>query len=51
MEDAAQWNNECETAIGDMEFNADDTKEDVQLKLKVRRGSASPSPVFSACRP
>ena len=30
-----EWNNECETSIADMEFNADDTMEDVQLKLKV----------------
>ena len=30
-----QWNNDGELAIADMEFNADDTREDVALKLKV----------------
>lgn len=32
-----EWDNECESSIGDMEFGADDTPEDVQLKLKVCR--------------
>ena len=36
-----EWYNECETVIGDMEFTADDTAEDVQLKLKVRRQTIS----------